>query len=62
MCLYTSSPVVSISQTGLIPAGSQSLFFERQTSANPGPLDISIGNQNIPFTAVGTGPNYTPTA
>ncbi len=47
----------SISQTGLIPAGMQSLLFEAQPGT--GPLDISIGGQNIPFTAVGTGVNYT---
>lgn len=47
---------VAISQTGLIPPGTQSLFFEAQLI---GPLSVSIGNQNISFAAVGTGPNYT---
>jgi hypothetical protein len=47
----------SISQTGLIPTGSQSLLFEAEPG--PGTLDISIGSQNISFTAVGTGANYT---
>jgi hypothetical protein len=47
----------SISQTGLIPAGTQSLLFE----GVPGnaPLDIYIGSQIVPYTAVGIGPNYT---
>jgi hypothetical protein len=52
-----TASAASISQTGLIPASTQSLLFE--ADAGSGPLDISIGGQNIPFAAVGTGPNYT---
>jgi hypothetical protein len=47
----------SISQTGLIPSGTQSLLFEAQPGI--GPLDVYVGTQIVPFTAVGTGPNYT---
>jgi hypothetical protein len=47
----------SISQSGLIPLGTQSLFFEAQPTS--GAFDVFIGSQAIPFTAVGTGPNYT---
>jgi len=50
--------VPAISQTGLIPAGTQSLLFEAQ-SAGFGSLAVDIGTQTVPFVAVGTGPNYT---
>jgi hypothetical protein len=46
----------SISQTGLVPLGSDSLLFEANGS---GPLDVFIGGQNVSFSAVGSGPNYT---
>jgi hypothetical protein len=51
----------SISQTGRIPTLTQSLFFEAEPEqGNPaGPLEVMIGSQIVPFTAVGTGPNYT---
>jgi hypothetical protein len=52
-----SSSVPAISQTGLIPAGTQSLYFEAQTGT--GALDVLVGNQDVPFAAVGSGPNYT---
>ena len=52
-----TASAASISQTGTIPAGMQFLLFEAQPGT--GPLDISIGGQNIPFTAVGSGANYT---
>jgi len=55
-CGVTAS-AASISQTGLIPAGSQSLLFE--ADAGPGTLDISIGSQIVPFAMVGSGPDYT---
>ncbi|HUD49143.1 MAG TPA: hypothetical protein VMR33_20105 [Candidatus Baltobacteraceae bacterium] len=46
----------SISQTGVIPAGTQTLLFEAESS---GPLDVFIGGQDVPFSAVGSGPNFT---
>jgi hypothetical protein len=49
-------PAVSISQTGLIPAGTQSLHFEAQPSS--GPLDVIVGSQIVPFVAIGSGANY----
>jgi hypothetical protein len=51
----------SISQTGLIPAGTESLLFEAEPlqSGTPGPLEVQVGSQVVPFFAVGTGPNYT---
>jgi hypothetical protein len=52
-----TASAASISQTNLIPTGTQSLLFKAQPGT--GPLDISIGGQNIPFTAVGSGVNYT---
>jgi hypothetical protein len=51
----------AISQTGLIPAGTQSLTFEAEQVLNPptGSLELEIGDQVVPFSAVGTGANYT---
>jgi hypothetical protein len=46
----------SISQTGLIPVGMQTLFFEGN---GYGPLDVLVGNQSVSFSAVGSGANYT---
>ena len=56
---YSSTP--SISQTGLIPAGTQSLLFEADTNFGfyGGSLEVLIGTQVVPFTAVATEPNYT---
>jgi hypothetical protein len=48
----------SISQTGLIPSGTQSVFFDAEHSGN-GNLSVQIGSQTIPFTSVTTEPNYT---
>jgi hypothetical protein len=52
-----SSSLPAISQTGLIPAGTQSLYFE----ADPGitGLNVLIGGQTVPFGPVGGGANYT---
>jgi PEP-CTERM motif len=50
----------SISQTGLIPAGTQSLLFEAVRLGAPvGQLQVLVGNQSLALTEVGTGPNYT---
>jgi hypothetical protein len=56
-----SSSLPSISQTGTIPAGTQSLLFEADAlpTGFPGALELQIGTQTVPFAAVGTGPNYT---
>jgi hypothetical protein len=51
------SSVPAISQTGLIPAGTQSLLFEAQPGV--GALHVLVGTQLVPFAAVGSGPNYT---
>jgi hypothetical protein len=47
----------SISQTGLVPAGTQTLLFRADPGV--GGMNVSIGNENVAFSAVGTGPNYT---
>ena len=49
---------VSISQTGLIPVGTESIFFIAQ-AGGIGDLLVSLGGQNIPFTAISTEPDYT---
>jgi hypothetical protein len=41
----------------VVPASAQSISFRAQ--AGIGTLLLSLGGQNLPFTAVGTGPNYT---
>ena len=47
----------SISQTGLIPASSQSLFFE--ASGAPEQAEVSIGNDLLTLFPVGVAANYT---
>jgi hypothetical protein len=56
-----SASVPSISQTGTIPAGTQSLLFEAEPGVSPptGALELQIGTQSVTFSAVGMGPNYT---
>ena len=51
----------SISQTGLIPSGMQSLLFDAAggPSSPPVPPDVFVGNQEISLVPVGSGPNYT---
>ncbi|MGD0816601.1 MAG: hypothetical protein ABSA83_23670 [Verrucomicrobiota bacterium] len=50
----------SISQTGMIPATAEYLTFEvGMNYGGSGTLDVSIGAQNIPLLALGTGPNYS---
>lgn len=48
--------VASISQTGLIPAGTQSLFFEANGDADS--FELFVGTIAVPFAAIGAGPNY----
>lgn len=52
---------VSISQTGLVPANTASIRFLAQPPdpLSGGPLLVSLGGQNISFSAISTGPNYT---
>jgi hypothetical protein len=50
----------SISQTGLVPAGTQSLLFEAQRfGAGIGALQVFLGGQNLSFVALSSGANYT---
>lgn len=48
---------VSIRQTGLVPLGTESIFFKAATGFLP--LSVSLAGQSIPIFAMGTGPNYT---
>jgi hypothetical protein len=52
---------VSLSQTGLVPASTVSIVFIAQGTPLPagGPLLVSLGGQNISYSAISTGPNYT---
>jgi len=51
---------VSISQTALVPADASSIGFIAQGYGSlGGPLLVSLGGQNISFSAISTGPNYT---
>jgi hypothetical protein len=52
-----TASAASISQTGTIPSGMQSLLFEAQPGE--GSFDVLVGTQIVPFSAVGSGPNYT---
>jgi hypothetical protein len=47
----------TISQTGLVPAGSESLTFEAQAGSSS--LVVSLGGQDLSYFAIGSGPNYT---
>ena len=51
----------SISQTGLVPTNAVSIRFIAQGLAQPfgGPLLVSLGGQNISYSTISTGPNYT---
>ena len=52
----------SISQTGLVPVGTESVFFEAQhygLTQGTASLSVSLGGQNIPFFALATSSNYT---
>jgi hypothetical protein len=53
--LYGGPTPISLSQTGLIPAGTQSLLFEGAWfSGGPGP-NVSIGSDNLTLFPVGNG-------
>jgi hypothetical protein len=54
---FAPGDTASISQTALIPFGTQSLFFEAQPGS--GPLEVFVGNQAVALSTVGTGANYT---
>ncbi len=49
----------SISQTGLVPVGTESLQFKAQSGLPLGSLVVSLGGQNISFFALSIGSNYT---
>jgi hypothetical protein len=46
----------SISQTGLVPAGTQSLQFKGAISTG---FSVDVGGQDLTMVALGTGANYT---
>lgn len=50
---------VSISQTGLVPSDAASISFIAQASGGATTLLVSLGGQNIAFSALSTGANYT---
>jgi hypothetical protein len=49
----------SITQTGVIPPGTQSMLFYAQSMGFPGALEVQVGTQTVPIVAVGTGSDYT---
>jgi hypothetical protein len=56
----TSVPDVSIRQTALVPVFAQSLVFKAEPQPfTPGPLLVSLGGQNLSYSALSVGPNYT---
>ncbi len=48
----------SISQTGLVPVGTQSLIFKVGTLFN-GPFTVSLGGQNLSYAPLASAPGYT---
>jgi hypothetical protein len=60
--LTASGETASISQTGLIPVGTASLFFEAQLIPGGPPnqiLDVLIGSQTVPTVLVATESTYS---
>jgi hypothetical protein len=49
----------SISQTGLIPSGTESLLFDAMALPDSGSMAVYVGTQSVALSAVGSGPNYT---
>lgn len=55
-----SAASASISQTGIVPASAVSILFKANFAGPPGGiLLVSLGGQNIDFSAISNGPNYT---
>jgi hypothetical protein len=52
-----TASAASISQSGTIPASTESLYFEAEPGE--GSFEVLIGAQIVPISAVGSGPNYT---
>src|SRR5258708_10253398 len=52
-----TASAASISQSGLVPVSAESLLFEAQ--AGSGTLLVSLGGQNLVFSALSNGSNYT---
>jgi hypothetical protein len=54
------APGASISQTSLVPVSAKSILFKAyESTALGGTLSVSLGGQDIPFSALSTGSNYT---
>lgn len=51
-------PGVSLSQTGLVPANAESILFKAENPYGGGPLLLSLGDQNISYSTLSTGPDY----
>ena len=50
----------SISQTSLVPVDANSILFKAQgTGSLGGPLLVSLGGENVPFSVISTTPDYT---
>jgi hypothetical protein len=50
----------SLSQTGLVPAGTESLEFKAQeVFDSSGSLVVTLGGQTLSLVTLGSGPNYT---
>lgn len=49
----------TISQTGLVPVGTESLLFEAQSFSGSTSLVVSLGGQNLSISALSIGANYT---
>jgi hypothetical protein len=57
--LSSGTPAASISQTGLVPVGTESLLFEAHADPFQEFLSVSLGGQNLAFSAISTSANYT---
>lgn len=50
---------VSLSQTASVPAGAQSILFIASSGFGAAPLLLSLGGQNISYSAISIEPDYT---
>ena len=49
---------VTLSQTGMVPVGTESLQF-KANELNSGAFTVTLGDQTLSLTVLGTGTNYT---
>jgi hypothetical protein len=54
-----TAPAASISQTAIVPVFAESILFKAQDVGGSGALQVSLGGQNLSYSALSSGANYT---